>query len=90
MVQNLLPWFLPPFKNRVFKGSYRIMVRRIFGGKFHYHAHFSDFDPSVFSGKTGLSSKGGKKWSRYYHKSKLGSFFGITIGNDLFSFFEKS
>jgi hypothetical protein len=84
MVQNLLPWFLLPFKNRVFKDFHRNMVRQIFGGNFHYHDHFFDFDPSVFSGKTGLSSKGCKKWSRYYHKSKLGSFFGITIGNDLF------
>jgi hypothetical protein len=84
MVPNLLPWFLPPFKNKVFKDSYQIMVSLIFGGKFHYHDHFSDFDPRVFSGKTKLLSLVSQKWSRYYHKSKLGSFFGITIGNDLF------
>jgi hypothetical protein len=54
MVQNLLPWFLPPFKNRVFKDSHRIMVSQIFGGKIHYHDHFFDFDPRVFSGKTGI------------------------------------
>jgi hypothetical protein len=60
------------------------MVSQIFGGKFHYHDQFFDFDPRVFSGKTGLLTKGGKKWSRYYHKSKRVSFFVITIGNDLF------
>jgi hypothetical protein len=84
MVQNLLPWFLPPFKNRVFKDLYQIMVRPEYDGKIHYHDHFSNFDPRVFSGKNGLLSLGSQKWSRYYHKSKLGSFFGITIGNDLF------
>jgi hypothetical protein len=66
------------------------MVRWNFDEKIYYHRKFLDFDPRVFSGKNRLFSSVSKKWSRYYHKSKKWSFFGITIGNAIFQDFKKS